>query len=88
LPGAAGSFSMLVKWLREQSSEIVNFLSHGESEKRFDALLGQTNAPDGKFEVTCANGWPVGNSPFAGLNRLVGVSSEGWRIQWEIVPPG
>ena len=24
----------------------------------------------------------------AGINRHVGVSSEGWRIQWETVPPG
>jgi hypothetical protein len=24
----------------------------------------------------------------AGINRHVGVSSEGWRIQWEAVPPG
>jgi hypothetical protein len=26
--------------------------------------------------------------PSAGINRHGGVSSEGWRIQWEPVPPG
>ena len=30
----------------------------------------------------------VGNPECAGINRHVGVSSEGWRIQWEAVPPG
>jgi hypothetical protein len=35
---------MVLKWRREQSAEIVNFLSDRKSKKSSDTLLGQTNA--------------------------------------------
>src|ERR1019366_8213928 len=39
----------------------------------------------------CGRSWSNGDKSrlqCAGINRHEGVSSEGWRIQWEAVPPG
>jgi hypothetical protein len=38
-----------MKWRREESAEIINFLSYRKSKKSSDALLGQTNACRGRL---------------------------------------
>src|SRR5215467_12002002 len=49
---------------------------------------GRARCNPGYRKIRCgAPNWPiVGKQECAGVNRHVGVSSEGWRIQWGRVP--
>jgi len=47
-----------------------------------------TNRPAGNCSGGSDQGGKQTERDSVGINRRGGVSSEGWRIQWEAVPPG
>ena len=55
----------------------------GPRAQRFSAIVPVCRIPFSASGKGISSG-----RPSAGINRHAGVSSEGWRIQWEPVPPG